>query len=205
MKLEKPDFDVHEHATRLRELTVLLDQPSHRTVRPCKGCAIPCPCSGSRICGCQCGPSCPHAPAQLSSEGDRYPIEPGIVGLVFALSCLRVCRPYWSCEGHLASDGSIQRLPQVWFYSPSPLYPRLIADAIAQLHFRKRVTHPWHICVTYSEGWWHTGFSLEPDVKMIDRLNLTQLRQDATAIAEALLPDVKALAREHLTRERRTT
>ena len=39
----------------------------------------------------------------LSSDPERYPIEPGIVPLVFALRGLRVFEPCWSCEGHDAT------------------------------------------------------------------------------------------------------
>jgi len=205
MRLDKPDLDFREHASRLRELAVLLEQPSYRESRPCKGCRVPCSCSGSSHCACLCGPTCDKAPVQMSSDGNRYPIEPGIVRLVFAFCCLRLCPPYWSCEGHSHDDHTIRRLPQVWFYSWSSLYPRLIAEGVAQLHVERRIANPWHVCLTYSEGGLCTGHSLEPDLKMMDRKDLPSLQADLTVIADRLVLHVRALAREYLTRYRHLT
>jgi len=136
----------------------------------------------------------------MSSEGERYPVEPNVAALVFAFYCLRLCPPYWSCEGHLSPDGSIRRLPQVWFYSRSLVYPRLIADRVAQLYFEKQLANPWHVCVCYSESGLDTGFSLEPDVKMIDKPDLFTLQRDVAVMAERLPQDLLELAREYRSR-----
>jgi hypothetical protein len=47
---------------------------------------------------------------------------------VFGFNCLRMCPPFWSCEGHKYSDGSIQRVLQGRFSTRSHAYPRLIDD-----------------------------------------------------------------------------
>lgn len=205
MRLDTSPLDPREHEARLRDLTLLLEQPSSRELRPCRGCTMPCPCSASPICTCLCRPGCEHAPVQMSSEGDRYPIEPKITALVFGFNCLRVCPPYWSCEGHLSPDGSVHRLPQVWFYTRSLVYPRLIGDWLARLHFKKQIANPWHICVSYSESNLDTGFSIEPDLKLIARVDLTVLQQDVAVISKALVPDLRALAQDYLSRYRRAT
>ncbi len=188
--------------TRLRDLTYLLEQPSYQDVRPCPGCTMPCPCSASPTCTCLCGPGCPQAPVQMSSDGERYPIEPRIVALVFGFNCLRICPPFWSCEGHQYPDGTIQRVPQVWFYTRSLVYPRLIGDWLVRLRFRQRIANPWHICVSYAEGSLDTGFSIEPDLKMIPCLSLPAFQQDVAVIADALVPELRALAREYLDKYR---
>lgn len=200
MKLYKPHPDPEGNEIRLRDLTCLLEQPSSHELRPCEGCTMPCRCSASPTCTCCCGPTCPHAPAQMSTEGDRYPIEPKITALVFGFNCLRICPPFWSCEGHQYPDGTIQRVPQVWFYTRSLVYPRLIGDWLARLHFQKRVANPWHICVSYSESSLDTGFSIEPDLKAMRRVDLAELQQDVAAISDSLVPELRALARDYLAR-----
>lgn len=202
MKLYRPQLDPREDESRLRDLEVLLAQPSYREMRPCEGCRMPCSCSSSPECACLCGPGCVHAPVQMSSEGDRYPVEPKVAGLVFGFNCLRVCPPYWSCEGHRTSDGSLQRVPQVWFYTRSLVYPRLIGDWLARLYFKKRITNPWHVCVSYSESSLDTGFSIEPDLKQFAQVCLEELQQDVAVLSEALVSDLRELACEYLARYR---
>ncbi len=204
MRLESFPLDPRERDGRLKELAMLLDQPSSRESRPCPGCTIPCPCSRSRNCTCPCNPGCPQAPSQMSSDGERYPIEPGIVGLVFAFNGLRLCPPYWSCEGHLDQRGAIHRVPQVWFYSVSPLYARLIAETVGQLYFQRKIVDLWHVCVTYCEEALQTGYSLEPDVKSIERVDLARLQSDATVIAGHLEPCIRRLTVDILSRCRVT-
>lgn len=202
MKLYRPHADPREDGSRLRDLEVLLAQPFYQEIRPCEGCRMPCSCSSSLECACLCGPGCTHAPVQMSSEGSRYPVEPKMVALVFGFNCLRVCPPFWSCEGHPAPDGSLQRVPQVWFYTRSLVYPRLMGDWLARLYFKKRIANPWHICVSYSESSLDTGFSIEPDLKGISQMSLEQLHQDVAVIADALVPELRELAREYLARYR---
>ena len=115
------------HVT-LQGLETLVETPSAREVRPCEGCTTPCPCPRrSPTCGCACDAACPEAPRALSTEPDRYPIEPKVVPLVFALAELRETQPSWSCEGHVRADGEWIRPPQVWFYAELSVYADLIA------------------------------------------------------------------------------
>jgi hypothetical protein len=138
----------------------------------------------------------------MSSEGGSYPIEPKIVSLVFGFNCLRVCHPFWSCEGHAYPDGSLQRVPQVWFYARSLVYPKLIGDWLTSLHFKKRIAQPWHVCVSYSASSLDTGFSIEPDMKTMSRVVLDELHDDVAVLAGTLVPDVRALAGDYLDRHR---
>ncbi len=193
-----------EEAARLRDLDALVRQPTGRELRVCPGCTVPCPCSGSPTCTCHCGPQCPQAPEQLSSEGDRYPVEPKIVPLVFAFQELRVCPPCWSCEGHLRGDGEVFRLPQVWFYTRSLVYVRLLGEWLRALRHDGRIANPWHICVSYSESGLDTAFSLEPDLKTMPRVDLAALQQDVPVLASGLVREVQHLAGRYLVRYART-
>ena len=58
-------------------------------------------------------------------------IEAGILPLVYAVNCLSACHPFWSCEGHIGPAGKVNRMPRVWFYARSVLYPRLITEYAA--------------------------------------------------------------------------
>jgi hypothetical protein len=99
----------------------------------------------------------------LSSEGARYPIEPGVVGLVFEMKRLGVFTPCWSCEGHPQPDGTPHKLPQVWFYSDSLLHVRLLAAGVSKLKRDGRLSTPWQVAVTYSDPENpETTFALEP-------------------------------------------
>jgi hypothetical protein len=82
-------------------------------VRPCDHCHMPCACSGSIECACSCAPDCLEAPANLSSDPEKFPIEAGILPLVYAFNCLGACAPVWSCEGHIGPAGKVNRLPRV--------------------------------------------------------------------------------------------
>ena len=134
----------------------------------------------------------------MSIDGQLYPIEEKICALVFHLNCLRVCPPYWSCEGHAFESGEIFRVPQVWFYSRSLVYPKLIGEHIFNLFANHRIENPWHVCITYSDDSFETGFSIEPDLKLIQDLKLQSLQSDVQVIASRLVPNMQLLAREYL-------
>ncbi len=200
MKLRALPRDPSHEAAQVRDLAVLAEQQGPLTHRPCPGCVVACPCSGSPQCTCQCNRQCVQIPARLSSEGDRYPLEPQIAPLVFELACLQVCPPFWSCEGHTLPDGALFRAPQVWFYSRSLAYPRLMGEWMAALYAQKRLNQPWHVCLTYCESPWETGFSLEPDMKQIRTTSLPALQEDSAFMAGRLRREIGDLARRSLAR-----
>ena len=88
---------------------------------------------------------------------------------MFGFNCLRICPPFWSCEGHEYPDGSLQRMPQRWFYTCALVYSHLIGDWLTRLYFQKRLANPWHICASYSESSLDTGFSIEPPLNISRR------------------------------------
>ncbi len=200
MKLVNMNDDVYQNGIHVQDLHDLLSQPAYAELRPCVGCDKPCPCSNSRICTCLCGPDCAHAPIAMSSDADRYPIESKIVPLVFGINCLRVCRPYWSCEGHQFKSDRVVRVPQVWFYTRSLMYPKLIAEHLARLVARKAIHNSWQICVTYTDENLEAGFSIKPDMNSIKEPCLETMQRDANIIAESLVAGVRMIASEYLRR-----
>lgn len=193
-----PDPELYNR--HIIDLEVLLDQPGYSEVRPCINCISPCPCSASFTCTCRCGPQCPEAPVMLSSDGVKYPIEGKIVGLVFGINALKITPPFWSCEGHEFPDGSIRRIPQVWFYSRSLIYPRIFLEFLDGLYSRKRIINPWHICMAFSQNDFDTGFSMEPNMNNIENPCLKSLQQDARNISEDLIHGIRAIAIKYLQR-----
>ena len=135
----------------------------------------------------------------MSSEPDRFPIEPGIAPLVFALLLLRLCHPCWSCEGHTDATGALTRMPQVWFAADSVTYPRLILACLHTLHFKKRIASPWRVGLSLAEGDNPQPlFFIAPDVSLEAAPTLDSLRQDIRVIAGNLADAVLSSARMQL-------
>ncbi len=135
----------------------------------------------------------------LSTDPENYPIESGIVPLVFSLCSLRECQPYWSCEGHQFPNGDI-KIPQVWFYSRSWVYPKLISEYLVDLKRIKKICNHWHVRLTFAEGLLVGGFSIEPDLKAIGEISLSTMQYDAKIIAEDLAKNLKRKASSYLKR-----
>ena len=202
MRLDRLDRDQATIQRSMREIEALLTMPDTDQLRPCPGCDIPCPHIGSLTCGCGCAPDCPDAPAKMSSEPDEFPIEAGIVPLVFAFHRLRLCPPYWSCHGHAGGDGKLIRLPRLWFYSRSVVYPRLVHLYLGELNAKGKLRVPWKVTVTFSDtGNADTGFSLEPDLNLVpEQPALGPLRADLEIIARDLFAGVRRFAGDLLAR-----
>ncbi|MBT5047769.1 MAG: hypothetical protein HOM58_04645 [Rhodospirillaceae bacterium] len=150
-------------------------------------CAFACPQCGSTACQCTCSPDCAEASRALSADPDHYPIEPGILPLVFEMKRLGFFRPCWSCEGHLGTDGALWKLPRVWFYCSSTAQLRLLGDGIKDLQLEGKLSAQWHIVVTFSDSDNpDTTFSLEPADHTKDAALLPGLQNDALVIARSL-------------------
>ena len=148
MKLQELDITALERESRISDLQLLLEQPTSKEMRPCRFCTLTCETCGSVICTCNCTPECEAAARKLSSEPDRYPIERLVLPFVFHLNALRVVQPCWSCDGHLdtfSAEEKIWKLPQVWFYSRSVVYPKLINDYLRDLKHHSRLNHHWQV------------------------------------------------------------
>ena len=176
---------------------------------PCEGCTTPCPCPRrSPTCGCACDAACPEAPRALSTEPDRYPIEPKVVPLVFALAELRETQPSWSCEGHVRADGEWIRPPQVWFYAELSVYADLIARHCKSLRERRQVAHLWEVVVSSFSACERTTFVLRPcieqdegDAQTTPLDALKQLHEEIEVLAASLRKSVldqgRARLRDH--------
>jgi len=150
-------------------------------------CTVRCPQCGSTACQCDCSPDCPDAPRALSSDPERFPVENGIVPLVFEMKRLGLFAPCWSCEGHLRPDGSLWKLPAVWFYCNSMVHVRLLSQGLSKLLAGRRLSAPWQVAITYSDpDNPETTFALEPSRTADAPLSLPALRRDAGVIAGAL-------------------
>lgn len=199
MKVDVFEQDPQLQERQKQELLTLLEQPGEKQERPCASCDVPCPCSASQTCACGCASTCRHASTRMSSEPERYPIEEHITPLVYSFNVMRVCRPCWSCEGHM--DGQTEhsrRLPQVWFYSPSVLYPRLVAELLEQMRFQKKLKHEWCIRIL---GWGdklNTRFSIMPVEVEANERELISLQQDSKVIAENMNSGVREKAKKCL-------
>jgi len=154
VKIDSP-ADSEKHLTRLRsELEDLLGQPDSGQLRTCSGCDVRCGCPAASLeCCCACSAACRNAPAQLSSEGERYPVEHLVLPLVYGLASLRVVSPCWSCQGHEATvEGGTVKSPQVWFYSSSLGLVHLLGQFLAEAWTGKRLRHEWQVRTNpYSE------------------------------------------------------
>jgi hypothetical protein len=194
MKIDTPECDEAVYRARRRDLERLLGQPSVAHLRPCPECDIRCPCRGSRTCPCGCSPRCADAPAQMSSEPEAHPIEPGIAPLVYSLYALRVCHPCWSCEGHYDAGGRLSRLPSVWFHSSSATYPAVIAECLWELEFANKLASPWRVAAVAWGNRLDSTFSIEPDLRRSEPPPLSALHRDVEAIAAALVDEARRIS-----------
>ncbi len=122
-------------------------------------CAADCPNAGPA----RCSRHCPDIPQMLSSDPENHPLESRIAPLVYEIKRLEVFDPCWSCEGHNRADGSLWKIPRVWFYCRSVVHLRVLANALKELHMDQRLSVPWRVVLTFSDGDnADTTFSLEP-------------------------------------------
>lgn len=149
-------------------------------------CALVCPHCGSTACQCLCSPACENAPRALSVD-PNMPIEPEIAPLVFEMKRLGLFTPCWSCEGHLGTDGTLWKVPRVWFYCDSTTHLRLLADGLKAMEISRKLSTPWQVVVTFSDtDNPATTFSLEPAVPAQGTADLSTLQRDVRTIALSL-------------------
>jgi hypothetical protein len=149
--------------------------------------AVKCPTCGSQACGCMCGSTCAEGPAALTSDPVNYPIEPGIVPLVFEMKRLGIFEPCWSCEGYLGPTGDLWKLPRVWFYCESTVQIRLLMGGLKDMEVSGKLANRWQVAVTFSDpNNPETTFSLEPVVETAKVSVLPKLQADTVVIARSL-------------------
>lgn len=176
MRLELPDIDRKRQTQHAEEMSQLAG--CDRLCGPV--CQPECPWEASH----PCTPSCPHAPLALTSDSE-FPIEQGVLPLVFELKASRAYEPVWSCEGHYGPDNKLRRLPGVWFCCESLAHTRALAEVISDLCFETRSSTAWHIslcCPDNSSG--NTIFKIAPEAAPDARLE--PLHKDMLLLTESL-------------------
>ena len=199
MKIKGRDLSRAERDRLIGEIGMLAS-PRPPETRICgTHCNEICPACGKRDCTCACTRDCRHIARALSSEPDRFPLEPGIASLVFALKCLGAFDPCWSCEGHNDVSGKLFRLPQVWFYCDSTVQVRLLSDALSDLSGGQRVRADWRVSVTYSDDDNpKTTFALLPFLSDSRETSLIDLQKDVDTIAREIGPRILAASKKLL-------
>ncbi len=134
----------------------------------------------------------------MSSDPDKYPIERGIVPLVYSLYSARVYQPCWSCEGHVDATGKLRKLPRAWFYVRSLVFADLMAQHLGELHTAGQLSQPWLLRVVNWGEAVDTALAIEPWLVPDQEPVLHRLRRDVLTIATDLLAGVKQLARRRI-------
>lgn len=137
-----------------------------------------------------CNKNCSDVAATISSD-KAYPVESGVAPLVFEMKRVSVFEPCWSCEGHLGVDGGLWKLPMVWFYTRSPVYVRILSQALNEMLYNKTISNKWGVVVTHSNtDNLSTCFSLQPERGDVP-LELESLQSDLSSITGQLIYEVK--------------
>lgn len=159
-------------------------------------CTLECRACRSPKCQCVCSPQCSRAPHALSGD-PAHPIEPAIVALTYEMKRTGLFVPCWSCEGHLHPDGSLFKLPGLWFYCDDVVALRLLAKGLSDLKLGGRLSARWQISITYSDpDNPETTFALEPAPAGERMPPLGELQRDLAEIARTLEYLVRAGARD---------
>lgn len=180
----------------IRDLREVLAQPDGRA---CADCRLACSRCTPQSCSCACRLNCPDLASRLSSDPERFPIEPGILPLVHALSELPLLSSCWSCEGHRDAEGALHRLPSVWFSSQSLVHPRLMAELFTQLKAKGILQHNWQVAAVDSGSALDCVFSIEPRLDGEDA-SLEVLHADIKALSRGLKNSLHSLALRHIAR-----
>ncbi|MBI3773413.1 MAG: hypothetical protein HY272_12025 [Gammaproteobacteria bacterium] len=188
MKIIKPNIDVQHNRQIRADLLRLIAQPSAAEAPPCPSCTL-----HPKLA---CSSNCEHAPQQLSIDAVNYPIETNVVPLVYELASVRLIQPCWSCEGHLNPNGELWKIPQVSFYSQSPIYAQLLIRHISALNLQKRLTYPWHVALSDFGQTWDVTYTLEPNLNYDQprQVQLNLLQHDLNTLADHLCVRLKTLA-----------
>jgi hypothetical protein len=190
VKIVQPRAGIMNRERMKQDLLLLIKQPDAAESPPCPSCSNHVPGN--------CSSQCANAAPSLSSEPENYPIEIKVVPLVFELAATRLMQPCWSCEGHLGPNGELWKIPQVSFYSESPIYPQLLLKHIYALQLQKRLTYPWHLVLADYGQTWELTYTLEPNLNREQTIHLGKLQADLHTLADDLCQRLKALARAAL-------
>ena len=198
MKIRNDAEQAADREQVLISLRDLISQPTDTQVRPCPNChvSIVVESTSSTSSAASCSSKCQYASRMMSSEPEKFPIEEAIAPLVYALYTLRLLTPCWSCEGHLAVDGKIGKLPKVWFYCDSGFYPRMIAQVIGNLQAHHKIGYSWMVRVLpFSQSTLSTTYSIEAGPS---DASLASLQNDVVVLGQQIRLQTLSLARDYL-------
>jgi hypothetical protein len=156
-------------------------------LRPCEACTLP----GSA--GAYCSRPCAHAAQALSSDPERYPIEPNVLPLVFSLTRLNCLKPCWSCEGHNDPGGKLWKLPQVWFYTCYPCYAHLVGKFLWEMKTAKLLSYEWRVSVSAFGDPGCATYIIEP-ARLPDDAELRKLQLDLEVMGRCCEAGITAVA-----------
>jgi hypothetical protein len=163
MRIKDDCFKTEQKQVIKTALQELVSQPSDKEARPCPGCRFAVGNTHSTTSSARCSAQCPHASGQMSSDPEKYPIEPHIVPLVYAFYTMRLMMPCWSCEGHGDNTGGVLKTPKLWFYTTNDFYAKLVAQYVSTLRGDRKIQNHWSVrLLPFSQSMFTTTYSLEP-------------------------------------------
>lgn len=190
MKIATPKVElICDNKTRT-QLEQFIAQPEPTDMAPCPGCANHVPE--------KCSAQCDDASMALSIDPERYPIESKVVPLVFEMAASRLMQTCWSCEGHMDNNSKLWKVPQVSFYSESPIYPKLVLIHLTRLYQSKILGYRWHVVLSDFSQSLNLTYSIQPDLNQEEAPRLGLLQQDLQIISNEMHSKLKQIARELL-------
>ncbi|MBL4622294.1 MAG: hypothetical protein JKY89_07830 [Immundisolibacteraceae bacterium] len=189
MKIQPPKDDLRFDSSTHDLLKLFIEQPEPRLAPPCSGC--------NRHEPTNCTAQCDRAAAALSIDPEQYPIEPKVVGLVFEITASRLLQTCYSCEGH-SREGELWKLPQVCFYSDSPIYAKLVMIHLDRLFLKKTLSYRWHIVLADLTQTLNLTYSIQPDLNREQDHHLGKLQQDLNTLSTDMHTALKEIAAELL-------
>ena len=190
MKIAQPQANLICDSETKSQLEEFIAQPEPAEQAPCPGCGEHIPS--------QCSPECHGAAEALSIDPIRYPIESKVVPLVFEMTASRLMQTCWSCEGHMDQENKLWKIPQVSFYSDSPIYPKLVLIHLTRLYQDKVLGYRWHVVLCDFTQSLSLTYSIQPDLNQVDSPRLGLLQQDLKTISGDMHGKLKMIARELL-------
>lgn len=199
MKIKDHLFQREDKTKTKIELIDLLKQPTDKQERPCPGCRLTFPNDPSVTSTAHCSIDCPEAARKMSSDPHNHPIEAHVVPIVYAIYTLRLLMPCWSCEGHENNQHELIKAPKIWFYSLSPFYAKLIAQALSTIRYKNKLNFDWSIKILpFSQSMFTLTYSMEPELNDVNNNILQDLHQDMRIIGENLSTSVLTEATKYL-------
>jgi hypothetical protein len=96
------------------------------------------------------------------------------------------------------NENRLWKVPQVSFYSDSPIYPKLVLIHLTRLYQDKVLGYRWHVVLSDFTQSLSLTYSVQPDLNQVDSPRLGLLQHDLTTISDDMHSKLKMIARELL-------